>query len=495
VDSLEDGTVYSKDSFPSSADQMLPRRLLDLESMGDDSLCTITDQVTEKNKYAALSYCWGGKATVETTKSNLASHQIGIKKCLLPKTIFDAINATRRLGIRYLWVDALCIVQDDETDWKSEASKMGQIYRRAVVTLAATISTSSTYGLYSRRRGLEHVALPYRTDDGTIDGQFYLRYDGNRIDIEKSRWNGRGWTLQERFLSPRIIHFGEEDFFLECQKTTVRVPFMTLPSIPNGWTTHEEVLANRRRCILQEFEMADWLAILEDYTSRHLTELDDKFPAIYGLVQQVQQRTKWQYSAGVWHFDITTQLLWIAKGFMRHPPKPRAPSWSWAAMDGPVVWRGFPAGLKMETFSDHGTTTAALELKAFEFQRPQTPNAYIRGVGQMVRVEIEKAYAANWETWYPPGGAIYYHLSDAGSMDHRIGKAILDEQDPGEGPFWILRMRDVIQPYRIPSVRGMFHVLVLKKIGPTCFYKRVGVGEIEKSDFFNAVEPVAFELL
>jgi hypothetical protein len=80
-------------------------------------------------------------------------------------------------------------------------------------------------------------------------------------------------------------------------------------------------------------------------------------------------------------------------------------------------------------------------------------------------------------------------------MDLRIGKAILDEQDPGEGPFWILRMRDVIQPYRILSVRGLFHVLVLKKIGPTSHYKRAGVGEIEQLDFFNSIDPVAFGLL
>lgn len=123
--------------------------------------------------YIALSYRWGEGNTLKTTKSTLVERKTSIPLATIPKTILDAITVTRRLGIRYLWVDSLCIIQDDVDDWTKEAARMGDVYMNAVCTIAAHAADHADYGFLEDAMGMEKVfACGGRggRDNGVEDG-------------------------------------------------------------------------------------------------------------------------------------------------------------------------------------------------------------------------------------------------------------------------------------------------------------------------------------
>ncbi|PMD24441.1 heterokaryon incompatibility [Hyaloscypha hepaticicola] len=105
----------------------------------------------EKVEYITLSYCWGGDVSSKTTKSNLNHRYKSIEWSTLPQTIQDAITITRELGCRYIWIDALCIVQDDSVDWAREATTMSQVYENCILTISATKFETSISGFLQPR--------------------------------------------------------------------------------------------------------------------------------------------------------------------------------------------------------------------------------------------------------------------------------------------------------------------------------------------------------
>ena len=160
-----------------------------------------------------------------TVKANLMDMQSGIPLEKLPQNFQDAILTVQKLQLRFLWIDALCIIQDDPADWAREAARMNDVYGFAYLTIAATSATSSTDGFL--RRPEEMVSsIPYYKDTGTEPAsRLILAYQqiGDQgswaSNIETARWNTRGWTLQERLLSKRVLHFAERKMFWECRST------------------------------------------------------------------------------------------------------------------------------------------------------------------------------------------------------------------------------------------------------------------------------------
>ncbi|KAK4196348.1 heterokaryon incompatibility protein-domain-containing protein [Triangularia verruculosa] len=207
-----------------------PTRLLDVGTNHDKTpFIRLTDRQNAMGPYAALSYCWGPEATqLRTLKSNLAEHATGINICTMPATLRDAVTATRNLGLRYLWIDALCIIQDDTPDWLREAPQMGLIYQNAHLTIAATGSSSSTGGLFHPRDTTTNqpvVELSYQPPGG--GGRklrtFFVGPHPPSFDkvVTASVWNSRGWVIQERNLSRRIILFAAGQLFFECIRHSV----------------------------------------------------------------------------------------------------------------------------------------------------------------------------------------------------------------------------------------------------------------------------------
>jgi len=191
----------------------MPTRLVDVGSpdgLIGPSLVETTEN--QKDDYLALSYRWGNTEITKTTINNLTSHKDAIMFDSLSRVFQDAIKATRTLGYRYIWIDALCIIQDSTEDWDREAACMAEIYANASITLSAAVSKSADENLFLPRQSVKAVRL---TDQrysvtATILSDF-------KEDVLSGALSRRGWTLQERLLSRRIIHFGQDQLHWECQ--------------------------------------------------------------------------------------------------------------------------------------------------------------------------------------------------------------------------------------------------------------------------------------
>jgi hypothetical protein len=201
------------------SNNFLPTRVLDVGTGKDSSpicLSCVNPNDSISGPYIALSHRWGNPKQHQqfcTTQSNLDVLKQGIKFDALPRTFQDAITVTRQLGIRFLWIDSLCIIQDDPEDWERESKRMEDVFSSAYCTIAATCSTGSGDGFLKRRGDRRHVTM--RSDKGF---KFFIceAIDDFGLHVEASELNQRGWVLQERALSSRTIHFTEKQSYWEC---------------------------------------------------------------------------------------------------------------------------------------------------------------------------------------------------------------------------------------------------------------------------------------
>ena len=206
---------------PVSSAVPLPSRVIHVHGKGSSSNPYLfVPEVSNLGTYAALSYCWGIFQNNTLTKDTMADKLNGIPLASLPQTIQDAITVTKELGISYLWVDALCILQDSPEDWQVECSNMGQIYSHALVTIEASGTDHSDGGLFIQRESqkLPPAKLKFRSSEG-VNGEVFVRYGpvyGQQALYPLSK---RGWTLQEHLLSQRVIAFGAKQLSWECKST------------------------------------------------------------------------------------------------------------------------------------------------------------------------------------------------------------------------------------------------------------------------------------
>lgn len=171
---------------------------------------------TAPNNYVALSHRWGDPEQNQqfcTTRANIESFKEGIEFDQLPRTFQDAITVTRGLGLRFLWIDSLCIMQDDPEDWETESKKMEAVYSSAYCTIAATCASGSADGFLKIRPERLYVTKQARQHPKV---HMCENIDDFRADVEESELNKRGWVLQERVLSSRTIYFTEKQCYWEC---------------------------------------------------------------------------------------------------------------------------------------------------------------------------------------------------------------------------------------------------------------------------------------
>ncbi|KAL9035464.1 MAG: hypothetical protein Q9214_006570, partial [Letrouitia sp. 1 TL-2023] len=208
----------------------LPKRVIDVGSAeGEDSLPRLLETNRAPAQYVALSHCWGswqGRSRYKHARlleANYRDFLDAIRLQDVPPTFKDAIIAVRSLRLRYLWIDALCIIQDSKSDWAEQSGQMYDIYESSYLTIVATKAQSSGDGFLSRPHK-PVVTVPYNDEnDPTVEGQFYLsrfgepRSSWNSVDAVS--WNTRGWTFQERLLSKRLLHFSANGLYWECRTT------------------------------------------------------------------------------------------------------------------------------------------------------------------------------------------------------------------------------------------------------------------------------------
>jgi hypothetical protein len=361
------------------------RRILELgRADGVETIRLVEfSEVAVDAEYMTLSHCWGNIEILKLLNDNYERMKGEIALTELCQTFRDTIYVARELGCRYLWIDSLCIIQDSTEDWRSQAAVMGEIYQGAICNIAATAARDGNGGLLTHLRRNPaytaplHVHVPdmgqlrfediEEEDVGTYDSihpmeerhwtgmasGYYDCYDANLWwrGVSDSPLLRRAWVVQERLLAPRVVHFGSHQIFWECntlkacevypdgmrqrgdlepapksKDITLYHPYPVPQASPGEWNDIgpcPQVLRS-------------WGDIVEAYTLGELTFPSDKLVAIEGLASLYAGQVKAPYLFGLWAFHLPRQLLWAILRPGDRPKPCRAPSWSWAAVEGQV---------------------------------------------------------------------------------------------------------------------------------------------------------------
>ncbi|KAJ4378630.1 hypothetical protein N0V85_008931 [Neurospora sp. IMI 360204] len=347
-----------------------PTRLIDVTSSASPESVRLVEtsslpRNTEEVPYIALSYCWGTSKTVTTVTANYQTHkQEGFLVSSLPQTLQDAIAVTRRLNQRYLWIDALCIIQDDLADWEVESAQMATVYRNAYLTIAAGTAASSDEGfLMGRRHAAGEPNQAYQApwkpghcgDDSetTILAARILPYHAHSpLSPQSLPLDTRGWTLQERALSTRLLRFGLHELSWSClsipwacecgHKEYPSRSVFSLRSLSaiQSWTSAEpdpaDPYRDKETQIMHLWQ--NWDSIVIEYMGRKLTQYLDKLPAVPGMAKVFAELTGSRYVAGLWVDNFVRNLCWFLDKSEEEDQKGVAveqyvaPSWSWASL-------------------------------------------------------------------------------------------------------------------------------------------------------------------
>lgn len=383
-----------------SSTSELPTRLIEVGNVGADRVRLRTTTSTFKGSYTALSYCWGNpKDNMITTSKNIGRHEDeGIQLSSIPQTIKDAIHITRELEIPYIWVDALCIIQDDDDDWEKEARKMRHVYADAHLVISATRSASVNQGIFGLRKAVTSDTGYYKRQvpDSFAAERVELHVEGNGafgpIHVREALNHGvasigtpdcnahpllnRAWAFQERLLATRTVHFGADEIIWECQEKTL-CECQSSPLRNSGNFFHP---ASIQSC---ENPGVRWQILVRDYTHLSLTHVRDKLAALEGISQCCQSPRLGKYCFGLWEDYILYHMLW--KPISSHPSTIPdedksvflGPSWSWVSSHHPVHfdWRpdSFDATRKAELKG--GLSTPDLRDIVLNLRRPPAPLA------------------------------------------------------------------------------------------------------------------------
>lgn len=290
----------------------------------------------DQAEYVALSHCWGKVRLIRLLASTEAKLRAGYPISQLPKTFREAIQVCRWLDYRYIWVDSLCIIQDSAEDWQTESQTMKLVYGRGAITIAAAHAPDSTKGLFTERdpNSIIPPIVPCNWQGPwsrvkqpccVIDMEIHTD------NIEDSNLASRGWTVQERVLSPRLLSFGKTQMFYQCLKDEFCESFpLAIPGfmIPIHTSQLHGMRAEPREA---------WYRIVKAYSAAKLTKDSDKLIAIAGVAEAMQERLGDRYVAGLWEGSLLTELLWGAREADRPRPNPCiAPTWSWLSTNSTV---------------------------------------------------------------------------------------------------------------------------------------------------------------
>jgi len=327
----------------------LPTRLVHIPN-DENQYLKVKNTGGQTGRYVALSHCWGHGITFKTTQATFNARQEGFPSELLARNFQDALRITRRLGFEYLWIDALCIVQDSLDDWASESSKMAEVYGNASLTISADLAPHSEFGIL-------HPRNITNTHNFGIRNELCLQTRGKGwAAIPSMPLTQRGWAFQERILSSRILHFFEEQIAWECD-TTVYLEEHTAKQLAHTahfskhnmtWVVKHSSYPKGDGGSLQAVEssnkmglddrIANWNVCVSELAVRNFTRVLDKLPSLSGLASAMEVPELGKYLAGVWEHDPFLSMAW----FPRWPQVPqveyRAPSWSWAATMWQLMW-------------------------------------------------------------------------------------------------------------------------------------------------------------
>ncbi|KAF2468329.1 HET-domain-containing protein [Lindgomyces ingoldianus] len=331
-------------------DSFLPTRVIDVGSKDSPNVRLFCDTQDRPGKYLALSHRWGSPTQNKkfcTEKDNLKKHEEGIRIADLPKTFRDAIHVTRNLGVQYLWIDSLCIIQNDEKDWEAESKLMEQVFSSAYATIAASCANGTDDGFLKSRTERRCVTMT----NNASGSKFYLcnAIDDFHNHVDQGELNKRGWVLQERALSRRTIYFTEKQTYWECGEG-VRCETLTKMKNARASFLGDANFPHSVDDYVKGKKIKLWQGLYEHYSNLALSFKVDRPVAIRGLEKRLIRTLATVGGYGVFDLFRHRSLLWQRSGdklarisFLkdRHDS---IPSWSWMAYDGGIKYMDVPFG-------------------------------------------------------------------------------------------------------------------------------------------------------
>ncbi len=324
----------------------LPTRILDLcQTNLYPDIVMIETRYQSPRRYACLSHCWGNSQPLRTTKANFQDMKTWIPWSSLPQSFQDAIFVARELKMDYLWIDSLCIIQDDPDDWAVESSMMADIYGNASITIAASVAENSHAGfLRDADPTFEFTEIRGEGHGGT-EFSIYVRASRSHVgytDIARADRGSqnplgqRAWAFQEYLLSPRLLQFGPTEVIwacnheIDCECQRMKGHY----SNKSGFTHAMDI---EREDFAASDAVSWWSAMMDEYMHRGLSFESDRLVALSGVAKLMQSALRHSgfphgYFAGLWQTDFTQQLGWCVDSPFNRPTTYRAPSWSWASL-------------------------------------------------------------------------------------------------------------------------------------------------------------------
>ena len=353
----------------------IPKRLVDVGTGPDACPTLVTPEYSSDTKYATLSYCWGppddAAKQLKTTTANLEDHQKGLPQDAMPPIIRDAVVICRALGIRHIWIDALCIVQGSDGDWEEQSFQMCEIFGNSYLTICAAASRSCLEGILETRQP-PSLTLGHASVGGlAVKGLYSLRptpYESSPIqrysieaaaplvqDLAFSAWTQRGWVYQEKCLSLRKLYFGKNQIHLQIgdvifsENGCVEDIGRSDQHFHRDWPKNVTVGYLEQHGHVRNY----WHDVVEQVALLQWTVRLDIFPSISGLAKRFKGFIDSPYLAGLWTDDLHYGLIWTPGeptpisyevtpssrpdslsdllDELRSVSSQVAPSWSWAS--------------------------------------------------------------------------------------------------------------------------------------------------------------------
>ncbi|KAI0849587.1 hypothetical protein F5Y00DRAFT_261372 [Daldinia vernicosa] len=448
---LENCRLYhSKCNESKDENPMLPTRVIDV---GNETSEPFLYQSNGRHApYLCLSYCGGGSSNFKTTKESLLDCMNTIPLSLFPLTLRDAILATRQLGFRFLWIDALCVVQDDENDRKREAAQMQTIFANATMTLSAHDSQDPTGGLFRPRRWIYppspvqislRVPKKRKSARGVHNyGHFVIPVHGEKELYKPGPDSSQAWALQEQILSTRIIHWGPGILYWEClschgsesDPEGVTHPYSSCTDfsrvrrqkrIAQGRYQENDLFSSRSTALSPENKEGEvnapeadiakrkstyliWQESVAEYSSRVLDKQEDKIPAFLGLSRIMERVLQDEFVVGIWkNSHLFPSLLWAADNSEGNSRNGNYPSWTWASINGKVK---YPIDDSYVTWEP---SNVVLDIKT------SGPSQNYATGSIIMRSTIRK---------FPGGNRLWHHKSKPRNPSYRLTPRRIDEE-------------------------------------------------------------------
>lgn len=333
-----------------------PTRLIHigLESDQPAKLIELKNE-TQQIEYITLSHSWGDADILKLERNSICAMKNHIGTASLPAKFRDALDITRRLGYRYIWIDSLCIIQDSLEDWEHEAVLMSEVYSNAICNIAA-VGVDSNAGCYVMRNPLSLLTCALYGGYPTSRNDLFLfvpqDYYYQNGDLLTKPFFSRGWIFQERFLSKRTIFFGAKELAWECN--TCEASEIAFPEgKKHAYNTDRSPDLNAPKYALQELNslcaglpkstitqplVKNWAILVERYMALRLTNATDRLVAFAGIAQRVQQLTGLTYMVGLWKEMLLQGLLWQMRARSHRISGTGLPTWSWSSLGGGAIW-------------------------------------------------------------------------------------------------------------------------------------------------------------